>query len=374
MRRFQYCIPKKRIGKGGYGKVELIEVSAGELIRCRRRRQQGLKGLSLNLNKSSKYRRRQYRRRSSSSINNNNHKIIQIARKIFRHRNCKNSFAMEIHNYKKLPNSLRKKYFINMYRAYKTCVTHCVIHISHLNTGGVPIKEFEQPVFKSKYGRYCIELEYLDSQQWLLLGKYFNNITTTDNDIIINDKIRNIFFQLLQFQLDLLIAGGIYYDMSPKNVFVCKNTDRIKLIDYGALFFPLKPKELHKRMNRKYTHQRVVNPIYFNVYPSRREQNTTYYDNNFFPGSELNLAVEDVTPAFFGLITTICTCLYLVKPKKSSAKNNLHYILHKLLDVIDIEASTVTDIFNSPEKQTKMIKSLLSHSNLTQSLQDLRFC
>lgn len=322
-RIFKYHPSKKCIGKGGYGIVKLINVPERELyknqITCRKRRRNGLR---------------------------KKNKTIPVARKTFIQNG---NFAMEMHNHDRIPENLRDKYFVHLHRGYKRKITHRVMN---MNDGSI---------FKSSVVEYCIEMAYLAPNQWYLLCQYQF------------EDIHNILHQLIHCQLDLIRVGGIYYDMSPYNVFVCKNTGKIKLIDFGALFFPLHVRELYEELSINYKHQNVQNPLYVNIYPQRTKRNKIIYDNYYFGGQEKLLKKKiDPNPiiAFFGLVTTICTCLYAnPNPKKNCTKIALQLLLDLVFTNTDNSRPiNVRDLMNNSDHQKKLINILLDNPTLVDQI------
>lgn len=300
---FKYHPGKKILGTGGYGKVELIEVPKCELSLSTvpsswssRKRKPGIVKLSMG-----QKRRRQ--KRVEHKQRNEQH-MVHVARKIYRR---KNYFTLEIYNYQKLSNELRERYFVTVYRGYKRRVTHRVI------------KANDGSVFKTSAVQHCLEMAYLYPNRWSMLN-------TIEKD---NALVTNVFHQLLRCQLDLLKIGGVYYDTSPRNVFVCHFSGKIKLVDYGALFFPINPEELYGSMTRSYVHQQVPHPVYPNTFPRKKCKNLTVYDNYYFGGCS-KLKAKPI-PAFFGLVTVICTCLYsLPIPDKRGTERVLKQLLYML--------------------------------------------
>lgn len=317
---FKYHPGKKVLGTGGYGKVELIEVPRYELSLYR---------------PSWIAKRKACHRNAIWRTGGGDDDTVYVARKIYRR---KHYFTLEMHNYRKLSSDFRKRYFVNVYRGYKRRVTHRVVDAS------------DGSVFNTRATQHCLEMAYLDPSRWCLLD------TIKRDDALVT----KIFHQLLRCQLDLLKVGGVYYDTSPKNVFVCRLTGTIRLVDYGALFFPIDPQELYETMPRRYEHQRVPHPAYPNSFPRRKCRNLTVYDNYYFGGCS-RLKIKPI-PAFFGLVTVICTCLYsLPTPDKRGTER----VLRHMLEVLYGEAAEdLHDIIKNPTGQKKFVVALQEASSL----------
>ena len=286
---FTYDRNSHPIAKGGYGHIYLSKIPEREIHKKKR--------------KTRKKRRK---------------KEIQIIKKEFK---TENALVGEIHYFNTLSAAIKNKYFPLFHRAYKRKVNANFINFFE-----------EQICHKTDSTVYGIDMEYVHPSRWELLKNLFQK----------DDKrLDNVFRQLIHFQLKLIKdEGAIYYDISPYNIFVCKVTNEIRMVDYGGLFIPDDPQTLHEgHLATRYLNQKFPNP--FNK--KLPLTNTTYYGNTYFKGPLTKNHHQKVIPALYAIIITVHMCLKaMVHPRQdlsyfeASIKKSQNIFINTLLNNPDI--------------------------------------
>ena len=279
MKSFTYPRNKKHIAKGGYGNVYLTTIPEREI-------QKGGK------------------------------KKIQVIKKEFM---TKNALGGEIYYFNKLSDAIKSHYFPLFYRAYERQVKLHFINFQEEDLKGHRIDTV-----------YGIDMEYLHPDRWQILRDLFKK-----DDRLID----HVFRQLIHFQLHLIKEeGGIYYDISSRNIFVCKTTKNIRMVDYGGLFIPDNPQTLleSRRLETRYPKQKFPNPFH-----NSKITNTTYYDNRYFEGPLIKNENYDVIPALYGIIITVHMCLKaMIRPT-----DDLSYFEEALKS----QKKFITTLLNDPD-------------------------
>ena len=303
---FTYNESTREIAKGGYGRVELVHVPERELYGS----------IMIATRSSLRQRKKRYQE-------------IPVARKIYFR---KNYFGAEIYNYRRMLPTLRKSFFPTVFRAYRYQQEVRFVHL--LRDDG------EEEVHTHTDIQYCMDMEYLDGDRWQSLTK----LEKKDDG-----RVDRVFRQLVHLQLALIRGGGIYYDMSPNNVFVCKTSDRVKMVDYGGLFYPVDARELHRDyLVIRYRHQTFPDPLY--CLEGATIANATLYTNSYFKGRMTEGLADStsVIPALYALIVTIHMCVALLNQPRTDL----------------LTAFVGQDVLNDPMVQSRWIDNLLTHQEI----------
>lgn len=369
--RFTFNTHKRHLGKGAYGKVDLVQVPTIELLDPRLPHQIHVFQNIYPHTASKLF-------KSSKKKHKRGKKYLQtfVARKSFRR---KRDFLMEIENISRLDENIRKAFFVQVYRVFMVETAYNVIHCPQgkFLESSQPTKvphslnniEYKCP-FKSKSIGYFIEMEYLNPRDWILLRE---KVDLLKNDQYCRQQLlTTVLRQLIDVQLVLYnttdkYISGTYYDINPQNVFV-SNDDihRIKLIDYGGLFLPslniysiiTEPMPVFHSENICDVFSKQISKSKLNY-----KRYVQYLSNRYFT----RLPKRDkysVIPTMYGIIATVTMCVMLMWG--CERRDKVRHILRKIIHSYN-PTLILNDVYKSQEIQKNIIE-LLKTSNIVENL------